>query len=513
MVDTVRAAFEAAVTPLDEQALAESVRALLVARLAEALKMAPEAIDVDESLAAYGLDSLTAVALTGELEQWLERRLSPTLVWDYPTVRALSEYVAGTTDPSPPAAESDDVEISPELYRFDQFPEYRMLQRRMQELEDRGLENPYFRAHERLSTNIALIGGEELVNFANYNYLGLSGHPAVAEAAKAAIDQYGTSVSASRVASGETLLHGELERELARLVGAEASVVYVGGHATNVATIGHLLGPSDLIVHDALIHNSVMQGAALSGAARRAFPHNDWRALDDLLRTERRRYARVLIVIEGVYSTDGDIPDLPRFVEVKHRHKALLMVDEAHSIGVLGPRGRGIGEHFGVDPADVDIWMGTLSKSLASCGGYVAGSRALVENLKYGAGGFVFSVGMTPPNAAAALAAIRVLRTEPERVVRLQERSRLFLQYARSRGLDTGLSRDSAVVPVIVGDSSRAIALSQALFSRGVNVQPLVAPAVDDHAARLRFFISCLHTEEQIRSAVDLVAEAAGIRA
>jgi 8-amino-7-oxononanoate synthase len=511
MVDVVRAAFEQDETSGDAHAPAESVQALLVARLAEALQMDPEAIGLDEPLAAYGLDSLTAVALTGELEQWLERRLSPTLVWDYPTVRALSEYVASTSDLAAPATDVDLVDIPPEQYRFDHFPEYRVLRRRIQDLQDQGLENPYFRAHERVSTNTALINGRELVSFANYNYLGLSGHPAVAEAAKAAIDRYGTSVSASRVASGETVLHGELERELARLVGAEASVVYVGGHATNVATIGHLFGPGDLIVHDALIHNSVMQGAVLSGAARRSFPHNDWRVLDDLLRSERRRYARVLVVVEGVYSTDGDIPDLPRFIDVKRRHKAFLMVDEAHSIGVLGAHGRGIGEHFGVDPTDVDLWMGTLSKSLASCGGYVAGSRAMVENLKYGAGGFVFSVGMSPPNAAAALAAIRVLRAEPERVTRLRERSRLFLAAARARGLDTGWSSDSAVVPVIVGDSTRAVALSQALFERGINVQPLVAPAVENHTARLRFFISCLHTEEQVGSTVDLVAEAAGL--
>src|SRR3954471_24879989 len=336
MVDTVRAAFEEAVIPLEGQARAETVRVMLVARLAEARRRPPDAIDVDEPLAAYGLDSLTAIALTGELEQWLECRLSPTLVWDYPTVRALSEYVTGSAAPAPSATVPDEDEISPEQYRFDQFPEYQTLRRRLQELEDRGLENPYFRAHERVSANTALIGGDELVNFANYNYLGLSGHPAVAEAAKAAIDRYGTSVSASRVASGETPLHVELERELARLVGAEASVAYVGGHATNVATIGHLFGPGDLIVHDALIHNSILQGAALSGAARRAFPHNDWQALDDLLRTERRRYGRVLVAIEGVYSTDGDVPNLPRFIEVKQRHKAFLMVDEAHSIGVLG---------------------------------------------------------------------------------------------------------------------------------------------------------------------------------
>ena len=238
-------------------------------------------------------------------------------------------------------------------------------------------------------------------------------------AAKEAIDRYGTSVSASRVASGERPVHRELEKELARLLGVEDSIALVSGHAANVTTIGHLFGKNDLVLYDALIHNSVLQGCALSEASHRAFPHCNWEALDAMLREARSNYRRVLIVIEGLYSMDGDIPELPAFIEVKKRHRALLMVDEAHSIGVLGKRGRGIAEHFAVNPADVDLWMGTLSKSLASCGGYIAGCRALIEYLKYTAPGFVYSVGMTPANAAAALAATRLLMAEPQRVTRL----------------------------------------------------------------------------------------------
>ncbi|HUT91968.1 MAG TPA: aminotransferase class I/II-fold pyridoxal phosphate-dependent enzyme, partial [Thermoguttaceae bacterium] len=252
---------------------------------------------------------------------------------------------------------------------------------------------------------------------------------------------------------------------------------------------------------------SIVQGGLLSGARRRPFAHNDWRAVDKLLEQFRHEYRRVLVVIEGVYSMDGDIPDLPGFVEVKKRHNALLMIDEAHSMGTLGPHGRGISEHCGVDPADVDIWMGTLSKSFGSCGGYIAGSKALVEYLKYTAPGFVFSVGMSPPNAGAALAALQVLEAEPERVTRLQERSRLFLELARERGLNTGMSKDSPVVPVILGNSVHCLQLSKALFVRGVNVQPILYPAVEESAARLRFFLTSMHTEEQIRYAIDVVAE------
>src|SRR5262249_10890050 len=178
----------------------------------------------------------------------------------------------------------------------------------------------------------------------------------------------------------------------------------------------------------ALAHDSILQGCKLSGAKRRPFPHNDWRTLDRLLSNLRGNYRRVLIVIEGVYSMDGDLPDLPQFIALKKKHKALLMVDEAHSLGVLGPTGRGIGEQYGVRRADLDIWMGTLSKSLASCGGYIAGGKELIEYLKYTAPGFVYSVGISPPNAAAALEALRQIRAHPEKVALLQDRGRLFLR-------------------------------------------------------------------------------------
>jgi 8-amino-7-oxononanoate synthase len=203
---------------------------------------------------------------------------------------------------------------------------------------------------------------------------------------------------------------------------------------------------------------------------------------------------------------DGDIPDLPRFVEVKDRHGAFLMVDEAHSLGVLGRSGRGIGEHFGVDPNRVEIWMGTLSKSLASCGGYIAGAAPLVHYLKYSAPGFVFSVGISPPNAAAALAALRRMEAEPALVERLQARARLFLELANERGLETGRSDGFSVIPVIFGTSEAAVQASNLMLDRGFNVQPIVYPAVEEGLARLRFFLCADHTEVQIRAAVDAVA-------
>lgn len=371
-----------------------------------------------------------------------------------------------------------------------------------------GLENPFFRPHEGVAGARTVIGGRECLNFASYNYLGLNGDPRVAAAAKAAIDLHGVSASASRLASGERPVHAALEAALAEFHGVEACLAFVSGHATNVTVIGHLMGPRDLVLHDALIHNSVVEGARLSGARRIAFPHNDPGAAARELAAQRRRHGRVLVVIEGHYSMDGDVPDLARFVEMARRHDALLMVDEAHSVGVLGATGRGVAERCGVDPGGVDIWMGTLSKTLSACGGYIAGNRALVDLLRHSAPGFVYSVGLSPPLAAAALEALRILRAEPWRVERLQANAALFLRQAREAGFDTGHSAGLGIVPVVLGGSVAAARMAAALFEAGVNVQPILFPVVPERSARLRFFLSAEHTTEEIERTVAALAEA-----
>lgn len=388
--------------------------------------------------------------------------------------------------------------------RFDRLPGYEKLLLPQVAARRLGLANPFFKVHDGVASASTQIGGRTFINFSSYNYLGLSGHPRVN---KAAIERYGTSVSASRLVAGERPIQRQLEAALSAIYEVDDCIAFVSGHATNVTTIGYLFGPKDLVVHDSLIHNSVIEGIKLSGAARRSFPHNDAAALDALLCEIRGQYERVLIVIEGLYSMDGDIPDLPAFVAVKNRHKAFLMVDEAHSLGVLGKRGHGLRELFDLSGKAVDIWMGTLSKALAGCGGYIAGEHALIEHLKYAAPGFVYSVGIAPPIAAAAFEALGIMTKEPERVVRLRERADFFLGLARNSGIDTGLSQGYAVVPAIVGSSIKAVKCSLALFEQGINVQPIIYPAVEERAARLRFFISCTHTEEQIRLAVVSLAK------
>ncbi|MEO8361006.1 MAG: aminotransferase class I/II-fold pyridoxal phosphate-dependent enzyme, partial [Vicinamibacteria bacterium] len=380
------------------------------------------------------------------------------------------------------------------------------LDERFKALAQAEIENPFFRTFDGSGGATIETEGRTLLNFASYNYLGLAGQEEVKAAAKRAIDRYGTSVSASRLSSGERGLHQSLETALARFVGAEDSLVFVGGHATNVSVIGHLCSPEDLIVYDSLMHNSAILGARLSGARCLSFPHNDTDALDRLLARERRAHRLALVLVEGAYSTDGDVPDLPALLRVKRSHNARLLVDEAHSVGVLGASGRGIAEHAGVPAGDIDILMGTLSKSLASCGGYIAGNASLIRYLRYTCPGFVFSAGISPANAAASLCAIEMIEAEPGRVTALRENARTFGELARAAGLDTGRAFGTAVVPVMVGDDFGALRLSNDLFRAGVNVQPLVSPAVEPGRARLRFFISSLHTREQLESAVELTA-------
>ncbi|MBW6420401.1 aminotransferase class I/II-fold pyridoxal phosphate-dependent enzyme [Rhizobium sp. XQZ8] len=393
-----------------------------------------------------------------------------------------------------------------QVQRFEDLPEYQRVQFQRTVGEVTGVANPFYRSHDRAAGATTAMGGREFINFASYDYLGTNTDPQTIEKAKAAIDQFGISASASRVVAGERPIHTALEEELATVYGVDAAVCFVSGYLTNVASISCLMGPQDLVIHDEFIHNSALAGIKQSGATRRLFRHNDIENLESVLRTLSSEFRRIMVIVEGVYSMDGDITDLPALVELRSRYGFWLMVDEAHALGVLGKTGRGTFEHYGVDPHEVDIWMGTLSKTTSSCGGYIAGSQALIDVLKAEAGGFVYSVGLAPVLAAAARSGLDILRNEPERTEKLHRNGALFLEYAKAAGLDTGLSLGFSVVPVIVGDSLRAVQLSNVLLEEGVNVLPIIHPAVPEGMARLRFFITCDHTEEQIRHSVEVTA-------
>lgn len=384
--------------------------------------------------------------------------------------------------------------------RFDEHPVYKKMTIMRDGADSLGVSSPFFRVHEGTAGATSQINGQTVINFASYNYLDLSGNPAVNRAAKEAIDQYGTSVSASRIVSGERPIHQALENAIATAYQVEDALVFVSGHATNVSTIGYLFTAKDLIIHDEYIHNSSIVGSQLSGAKRLSFSHNNLEALEQLLKEHRHQFERVLIVVEGLYSMDGDCPNLPHLIALKQKYHALLMVDEAHSFGVMGQHGLGLREHFQINSQDVDIWMGTLSKTLSGCGGYIAGSHALVQMLRYLAPGFLYSVGIPAPIAAASLAALSLMQAEPERVEKLHTISQQFLNTAKELGFNTGHSIGIAIIPIILGSSLKAAKASEMLLAQGINVQPILYPAVPEQSARLRFFLSCNHTNEQVHS-------------
>lgn len=370
-----------------------------------------------------------------------------------------------------------------------------------------GLPNPLFVCHDRAAKATTTINGKEYLNFSTYDYLDINTHPEITAAVSEVAAKFGTSAGASRLVGGERPQHRQLEKAFADLYSVDDAIIYVSGHAANVNTLGFMFGAKDAIFHDGLAHNSLLQGAALSGAARYSYAHNDCDSLEDLLRKHRHEHKNAIIVTEGLFSMDGNIPDVPRLVDLKRKYDCLLMVDEAHSLGVLGATGRGVREHFNLDPDGVDLWMSTLSKSMCGCGGFIAGRQDIIDFLKYGSPGFVFSVGMPPVIAAACGKALDIMLREPERVHKLQEISQYFLSYAHKKGLDTGAAQGYAVLPIMVGDSFVSGFLSQLLFERGIYVMPISFPAVPEGSARLRFFLSAAHSREDVEKALDAVAE------
>ncbi|WAC90179.1 aminotransferase class I/II-fold pyridoxal phosphate-dependent enzyme [Mycobacterium sp. Aquia_213] len=390
---------------------------------------------------------------------------------------------------------------------FDDHPEVVTTRHRLEfrsHIERLGLPNPYLEPHEGVNATTVQKYGRELVNFSSYNYLGLSGHPHVSEAAKAAIDTYGTSVSASRVVSGEISLYAQLERRIACAYDVEESIATTSGYLTNAAVIGYLLGPRDIAFCDSLVHNSLVSGTQWAGCRRVNFRHNDPTSLEAVLKMSRSSAERAMVVLEGHYSMEGDTALLPELIAVARKYDCVIMIDEAHSFGVLGGRGFGMREVYGLAGDAVDIWMGTLSKALGSCGGFLAGKRDLVMAFKYSAPGLsMFTGGPAPSAIAAALAALEVLEAEPERVQRLQENGRHLWKLFIDRGFETGVAQGTPIVPVIMGEIGRAALASVKLIQAGINVNAILAPAVPQGEERLRFFATSEHTTDQLETAVE----------
>ncbi len=347
----------------------------------------------------------------------------------------------------------------------------------------------------------AVVDGRELVVLSSNDYLDLARDERVTSAAARAAREWGAGSGGSRLTTGTQPPHAQLERDLAEFKGTEAAIVYATGYMANVGAITALVGKGDAILSDGLNHASIIDACRLSGADVFIYRHLDMDDLDRKL-SMCREHRRVLAVSDGVFSMDGDILDLPRFLEITRRHDAFSMVDEAHATGVMGRTGRGLAEHFGCDHPDIS--MGTLSKALGSEGGFVCGSRLLIDYLRNFSRPFIFSTAPGAPAVAAASAAIKALESEPQRVERLRENVATFLKELAGRGISA--ASESAIVPVVVGDERAAVAASAALEKDGFLVPAIRYPTVSRGSARLRFALSSAHTSEQLRAAAEAAA-------
>ena len=350
-----------------------------------------------------------------------------------------------------------------------------------------------------------LVNGREMGMYASYSYLGLIGHPRINNAAKAAVDRFGTGTHGVRTLAGTLSIHQELEETIAGFKHAEAAVTFSSGYATNLTVVSTLVGREDYVISDKLNHASIVDGCLMSGARYLRFKHNDMQALEERLQQVPGGAAK-LVIADAVFSMDGDIIDFPKIVALCQKYNAWLMIDEAHSVGVLGDTGRGIEEYFGLE-GTVDIKMGTLSKTIPSIGGYVAGNKNIIQYLRHASRAYIFSAALPPAQAAAANEAFKVILDEPWRIEKLRQNTKQFIGGLKKAGFDTMLT-ETAIVPVLCGDDDTAFAITRYAQERDVFVLPVVSPAVPVGLARLRATITSAHEVDEIAYAIEVVKDA-----
>jgi len=375
------------------------------------------------------------------------------------------------------------------------------LRQQLEELEGAGtaLHARVLELHQAAPTRF---DGRDVINLASNNYLGLAAHPRLKAAAAEASMEYGAGSGAVRTIAGTMTLHRELERRFAEFKGAEDALMFQSGFTANSGTVAAILSKEDVIVSDQLNHASIIDGARLSRAEIQVFPHKDWAAADRLLDETKDRGRRQLLITDGVFSMDGDIAPLPDLVQIAEKHQAIMMIDDAHASGVLGPGGKGTVAHFGLDPSRVDIQVGTLSKAIGVLGGFIAGPSHLIQWLVNRGRPFLFSTSAPPGVAAACIAALDVIRDEPERIDRLWTNTALFKAGLHDRGFDTGMS-ETPISPVIAGEETKAVELSHLLWEEGVFTPAIVFPTVARGQARVRTIVTADHTEEDLREALE----------
>lgn len=358
---------------------------------------------------------------------------------------------------------------------------------------------------EMLPDSKVRVNGRVMGMYASYSYLGLVGHPRINEAAKRAVDKFGTGTNGVRTLAGTLTIHNELEETISNFKHTEAAITYTSGYVTNLTVISSLMGRGDYVFSDKINHASIVDGCLMSGAEFRRFRHNDMEHLEGLLKNAPAEVGK-LVIADSVFSMDGDIIDLPKIVELSKKYNAWLMIDEAHSVGVLGKTGTGIEEHFGMGDV-IDIKMGTLSKTIPSVGGYVAGKKELIDFLRHGSRAYIFSAALPPAQAAAANEAFKVILDEPERIDRLNANTQQFIGGLKGMGFDTLLT-ETAIVPVLCGTDENAFELTKRCQEKDVFVLPVVSPAVQEGLSRLRATVTAAHNPADIEHAMDVIYQA-----
>jgi glycine C-acetyltransferase len=351
--------------------------------------------------------------------------------------------------------------------------------------------------------------GREVINLASNNYLGLCDHPKLREAAIAAVEKYGVGSGAVRTIAGTMRIHMELEEKIARFKGVEACVVFQSGFTANAGTVSSILGKEDFILSDELNHASIIDGARLSRAKIKVFRHKDVAHAEELLKEIENEPGRKLVITDGVFSMDGDIGPVAALCDLCDKYGAIMMVDDAHASGVLGRNGRGSVDHFGCTQR-VDVQVGTLSKAIGALGGYVCGSRDLIDYLYHRARPFLFSTSHPPSVAASCIAAFDILENEPERIERLWSNTRYFQEELRSAGFDIGgkttPKSETPITPVIIGDGRKTMEYSRALFEQGLMATGIAFPTVPEGKARVRCIMTSEHSRAQIDKALEILA-------
>lgn len=534
--------------------LEENIHAIILRWICEELRQPVERIGRDTQFTSLGLDSLALSTIGAELEEIAGRRLDAALLYEYQTIRTLAAYLDGqapATLPGPSGREERAASCPESRHRSVRlrarapaavglpvrgaegqsnghrptdhhlngtarsnpaaaaerpkgFARYREALGRVERWEQAGA-YPYHTAFSAQAGSWGTAGSRRFLMLGSYSYLGLLGNPEIAEASSRAARELGTGAHGVRILAGTTTAHHDLELQIASFLGAEEAVVFGSGFITNVATVSALVSEGDRVIGDAWNHASIVDGCRLSGAHFDTFPHNDLDALEQ--RLKQAGGAHTLVVVDAVYSMDGDIAPLPQISDLCRRYGALLMVDEAHSLGVLGETGRGIREHFGLPTDAADVWMGALSKAIPSCGGYVAASRDLVRYLRHHARGYIFSSALPAPQMAAASAALTILAREPERVAHLRRMQTRYIGALQAHGFDT-LRTCTPIVPLACQTEETTLQMTWSCRESGVYVCPVFYPAVPMNSPRLRTCVLASHTEADIDLAVEALARA-----